>query len=56
MHRMLAFALAFTMVMVAVVETIATPTPALGYGRVANIVSLAIWAVTLPIVHIHHMF
>ena len=56
MHRILAFALAFTLVMVAVVETITTPTPALGYGRVANVIALVIWAVTLPIVHIHRMF
>lgn len=55
MHRFLAFAFTFTLIMAAVVETVVTPTPGLGYGRVANITALVIWAVTLPIVHIHGM-
>jgi hypothetical protein len=55
MHRILAVAFAMTLVMMAVVETVTTPTPALGYGRVANIISLVVWSVTLPIVHAHHM-
>jgi hypothetical protein len=55
MHRFLNVAFAITLVLVAVVETVTTPTPALGYGRVANVVSLAVWGITLPVVHLHHM-
>jgi hypothetical protein len=56
MHRFLAVAFALTLVTLAVVETITTPTPALGYNRVANILSMAVWTITLPIVHAHKIF
>jgi hypothetical protein len=55
MSRTLAIAFASTCIAMAIVETITTPTPGLGYGRVANVVSLVIWTVTLPIIHLHYM-
>jgi hypothetical protein len=53
MYRTLAIAFAFTCIVMAIVETITTPTPGLGYGRVANVISLVLWVVTLPIIHLH---
>jgi hypothetical protein len=31
----------------AITETVVTPTPALGYGKVADVVAFAIWAYSL---------
>lgn len=40
----------------AVTETIVTPTPGLGHGKLADGIALVLWFVTLPAIQMHRIF